>query len=160
LSKRIVTHRCVIGSTMALPNQLVYQPALSSRQNGIWVGFCDGDTSHPAHFVVIKRDVRSQLKSLKSDIFHKVGKPSVSVRLFERIKKLRCQEGKCFISFQKKPTEKLGMDNADIYRCAGNLKGSGHRRHFVRIQHGLLDLKFKVDKKSFDIPAVVITLEK
>lgn len=167
---KTVQYRCVIGEWLSRPNKITYLQAISSRQLGTWIGHCAGDKSHPEHIFMIKAQERWHVKNSKSDIFttrwEEINK-KIQMRLFDRYNaekpekvlypKLRCPEGKCDMNFQRKATTLLNMDNTDIYKCLGNFQGSGHKEHFVRIQHGALGVK--INKKDLGVLIVIIESE-
>jgi len=157
---KTVQYRCVIGEWLSRPNKITYLQAISSRQLGTWIGHCAGDKSHPEHIIMVKTGEKWYIKNAKTDIFttrwDQINK-KIQMRLFERKPKLRCPEGKCWMNLQKKTTTLLGIDNTDIYKCLGNLQGSGHKEHFVRIQHGALGVK--INKKDLGVLIVIIESE-
>jgi len=155
---KTVQYRCVIGETLSLPNKITYLQPISSRKLGTWIGHCEGDDSHPEHIFMIKSQQKWFVKNSKTDIFTtrwaNINKQT-TMRLFERLPKLRCPEGKCWMNFQKKSSNLLNMKNVDIYKCTGNFQGKGHKEHLVRITHGALEVK--LNKKEMGV--LIITIE-
>jgi len=153
-----IKYRCVIGDVRSLPNKITYLQPISSRKLGAWIGHCKGDKSHHEHLFMIKAQPKWFVKNSVTDIFttrwEKFNKQT-KIRLFERQPKLRCPQGKCWMNFQKKATSLLNMKNTDIYKCTGNLQGSGHKEHLIRIQHGALEVK--INKKELGV--LIVTIE-
>ena len=130
--------KCIIGQIESMPNKLDYEQTISSRNIGVWIGYCKGDSVHPQHFLRIIKISKFSLLKNKTDTFKIPKKKSTAKRLFPFKSNLRCPTGKVYMTFQKKLTQKLGKEGIDIYRCHGNRKGTGHKEHYVRIEQGLI----------------------
>jgi len=148
-------YRCVIGEIQDLPNQINYLSAISNTYSKVWIGHCKGDKSHPEHFVVIKKMKKWFILHNKTDTFKKAKGRIKGKKLFERKTKLRCPIGKVYMIFKKKDTNLLGIPNVDIYKCKGSFYGSGHKEHYIRINHGSLGVK--INKK--EIGVLIVTIE-
>lgn len=148
-------HRCVIGEIPSMPNKLNYLQPISSRRLGVWIGHCKGDKSHKEHLIVLKKAKKYFLLNNVTDIFKKPDGKVLGSRLFERFPQLRCPEGKVYMNLQRTATKSLNMNTVDIYRCKGNFKGSGHKEHFIRIQHGQLEVE--INKKMIGV--LIVTIE-
>ena len=131
--------RCVLGAETALPNEIRFLPNLSDQHSNQWTGFCAGDSSHPEHLIIIKYGKKHSILYKKSSAFARPDS-DFSKRLFNRLKTLRCPDGKCFMTIQKKQTEMAGMESVDIYRCRGHMRQKGHYPHLLRLEHGILDV--------------------
>lgn len=132
-------YKCVLGEIRSKPNELIYITSMSNRKYGTWIGFCNGDDSHPEHFVRIQYKDKYWITGNSTDIFQKRHDSSLVSRLFDDDSKLRCPEGKVYMNLQRKLTNEIGKNNVDIFKCTGNRFWEGHKEHLVRIHHGLLD---------------------
>lgn len=148
-------YRCLLGNVMSFPNELTYLQPISSRKLGVWIGFCKGDAIHPEHIFLLKKSKKWFLLNNTTDIFKKPDGTLLGKRMFDRLPQLRCPVGKVYMNLQRKTTTDLKMNNVDIYKCKGNFKGSGHKEHYVRIQHG--ELEVKINKKSIGV--LIVTIE-
>jgi len=142
--KKSKIYKCVFGDYLSKPNQLVYMQALSSKNLGTWIGYCKGDRSHHSHFIVFKYGSKQTVLEKRKDPFRKPTGKSLGDRIFPKMTKLRCPIGKVYMNLQKKSTNMQPFKHIDIFKCQGNLKGSGHRSHLVRIAHGFLETKEKI----------------
>src|SRR3990167_514486 len=149
--------RCVLGTDTAKPNEITFLPNLSDHHSNQWIGFCKGDQSHPEHLIIIKYGKKHSILYKKSSAFARPDS-DFSKRLFDRLKILRCPDGKCFMSLQKKQTEITNLETVDIFRCIGHLRQKGHHSHMVRLEHGVLDVL--VNSKPFGILVVYIEEKK
>lgn len=148
-------YRCVIGKIMSFPNIVNYLQPISSRKLGVWIGKCEGDSTHEEHIFVLKKAQRWHLLNNTTDIFKKPDGKILGDRMFPRLSQLRCPVGKVYMNFQRKATSDLEMDNVDIYKCKGNRKGSGHKEHFVKLHHGQLEVM--INKKIMRV--LIVTIE-
>ena len=137
--------------TQVNPNKLVYEPTLSSRVNGIWVGYCKGDSIHREHFVRIISRKKFFILNNRTDSFKIPNIKTYTQRLFPVTQFLRCPSGKTYMRFDKLLNDKLAVPEIEIYKCEGSYRGFGHKEHYLRIQHGRLAGK--------DIGMLVITME-
>ena len=146
--------RCVYGVDPTQPNKLDYITYFSERIGNVWIGWCKGDKKHSEHFIKVTENVRSVVIRRSQNSFRTPQK-DLSSRVFERQKLLRCPKGKVYMALQKVMTKKQPFDNLDIYQCKGNLKGKGHRPHYVKLVHGETD--FTVNGKK--IKVLIVTIE-
>ena len=152
-----IHYRCVIGEVPSQPNELTYLQSISNRRYGVWVGYCKGDRSHQEHIIVIRKRKKYYILNDTSNSFKKPDGTIFGSRLFERILQLRCPVGKVHMNLQRKATSDLNIDTVDFYRCKGRRGriGSGHKAHFVKIQHG--ELEVKINKKTVGV--LIVTIE-
>ncbi len=148
-------YKCVLGDNASMPNELSYWGQVSSKETDIWIGWCKGDKSHDEHFIKIIKKSKYQVLRRDKNAFRLPSGKDLGKRLFERHRKLRCPVGKVYMILQKKQTKSQPFQNLDIYRCMGNLKGGGHRSHYVKLVHGTTD--FTINQKKIGV--LIVTVE-
>lgn len=156
MKKKTQIRRCVLGVIPSKPNKLTYISSLSSRKLGIWVGHCKGDKTHKEHLIIIKKEERNNIIYKKTDTFKNYSGKTLGERIFSRQSMLLCPEGKTYMRLQKAITTEVGISHVDVLKCRGNLRGSGHPSHYVRIQQGFMEVKIYGKK----IPVIIVSIQK